>query len=778
MAKVSAGPVQELTAGEERLLATAPSGALVDLSDLSDDDRLVSAEHIRSLCIGAEAIDVDPRGVRVKSARIQGALDLGFCTVPHPLWFEETSFAEMPTIPPSRLEALVLVACKLPGLSAYGTHVNHFLSLPRSEFTGLVQLYGAKIGGPLDCSGAMVANEGGQALNLEGAEVGDSVVFREFNATGAVTLSRATIGGGLDCSGATFLNAGARALDLEGVEVGTAVWFRDVNAKGDVSLAFAEIRAQLDCTGATLANEGEQAFSFLGAEIGGDVFLGGGFNAAGKVTLLEAKIGGDLSCEGATLINKDGSALVASSAQIGGSVRVVDSSAAGEMDFTNARVGRWFSVRRATLSNKGGNALNLYRTELNQVLLIQLNAIGAVSLAWARIGGRLGCGASTLVQDEGPALDLVEAEIGDVYLYELDVTGNVTLDGAKIRRQLNLARSTIKNEAGDAVAAYDAEIGGYVTLSESSTTGRVSLFGAKIGGLRCLKTTIAANRVALTATAAEIRGHVILTELDATGQVELIETEIGGRFQCTGGSLSNEGGLALLLGAARIRGAFVLTDSRASGGVNLHRTTAAALEDDVGAGKDGLGSWSGVEPLVLEGFTYDQFSDRVGNPLLRRRWLRQTDGFQASAWQQLASVYRAHGRDTEATLTAIAMHNDRLARGGLGPLRRAGRWVLRLTVGHGYRPWLAGVWALGIILAFALVVSLNSDRFVPEQQGESVSPQPIAYATDTFLPIVDLREADRWTPTDWMRWVVWTVILLGWALSTIFVAGFTRVVRS
>jgi hypothetical protein len=776
VAKASAGSVPERTAGEERLLAAAPSGAVIDLSDLSDDDRLVSGELIRGLCVGADANDVDPRGLRVKSARIHGTLDLSFCTVLNPLWFEETSFAETPTLPNSRLAALALVGCKLPGLSAYGVRVEHFLSLPKSEITGPAQLYGAKVGSYIDCSGAKVANEGGQALNLDGAEVGDSAVFRELNAIGAVRLSRARIGGALDFSSATLANETGQALDLDGVEVGTALWFRNANVKGTVSLALARIGAQIACTGTTLANRGGEALNVFGAEVGTGVFLSDGFSASGQVTLQETKIRGDLVCQGATLVNDGGSALVASSAEIG-SVRLVDCSAAGEMDFSNARIGRSFNLRRATLSNKGGTALNLNGTELNQVLLIQLKAIGAVRVAWARIAGRLGCGSSTLAHDEGPALDLEEAEIGDVYLDELDVAGSVHLSGAKIRRQLNLAQSRIKNAAGDAVAAYDAEIGGYVTLSKLSTTGRISLFGAKIGGLRCLKTRIAANRVALTATAAEIRGQLTLIDLDATGQVELVETEIGGRFQCTGGSLRYESGLALLLGSARIRGAFVLTDSRVSGGVNLHGTTAAALEDDVGAGEDRLGSWSAVEPLVLEGFTYDEFSDRGGNPLLRRRWLRQTDGFQASAWQQLASVYRAHGRDTEATLTAIAMHNDRLARGGLGPLRRAGRWVLRLTVGHGYRPWLAGVWALGIVVAFALVVSLNSDRFVPVQEG-SDSPQPFAYAGDTFLPIVDLGEAERWTPTDWMRWVVWIVILLGWALSTIFVAGFTRVVRS
>jgi hypothetical protein len=28
-----------------------------------------------------------------------------------------------------------------------------------------------------------------------------------------------------------------------------------------------------------------------------------------------------------------------------------------------------------------------------------------------------------------------------------------------------------------------------------------------------------------------------------------------------------------------------------------------------------------------------------------------------------------------------------------------------------------------------------------------------------------------------MRWIDWSVIILGWALTTIFVAGFTRILR-
>jgi hypothetical protein len=57
-------------------------------------------------------------------------------------------------------------------------------------------------------------------------------------------------------------------------------------------------------------------------------------------------------------------------------------------------------------------------------------------------------------------------------------------------------------------------------------------------------------------------------------------------------------------------------------------------------------------------------------------------------------------------------------------------------------------------------------------------PQPVAYAASTFLPIVELVKTSDWTPTGWVRWVDWRVILSGWALTTIFLAGFTGIVRT
>ena len=97
------------TAGERRVLAEAPSGELVDLSDLSDEDRVVSPDVIRRLCVGPEAHDVDPRGIRIKGARIVAPLDLSFCTVPHPLRFETTTFDATPDLSGAHLPALSIV---------------------------------------------------------------------------------------------------------------------------------------------------------------------------------------------------------------------------------------------------------------------------------------------------------------------------------------------------------------------------------------------------------------------------------------------------------------------------------------------------------------------------------------------------------------------------------------------------------------------------------------------------------------------------------------------
>jgi hypothetical protein len=581
------------TAGERRVLAHASAGTLVDLSGLPDEERVVSPDVIRRLCVGPEAKEVDPRGLRIKGAHIVGPLDLSFCTIPHPLRFEATTFDAAPDLTEAHLPALWIDGCSLPGLQAYRIQTDT-LSLESSDIKGEVLLMDARIGGQLNCSGATLTNEGDSAFSADGAEIGGFVFLNDgFSATGAVGLSGAKIGGALSCSGAT------------------------------------------------LTNEGDNALFADGAEIRGIVNLRGGFRATGAVWLLGARIGGSLDCSGATLTHEGDNALIADLAEITGSVLLTDG----------------FSA-----------------------------------------------------------------------------TGGVGLSGTKIRSQLNCSGATLTHEGENALVADGAEIGGEVFLSDG---------------------------------------------FNATGTVRLPNARIGGNLTCNLATLANGGANAMFARGVTIDGALIFHNVSVTGGLDLFRARATTLHDDLGQADHPLGSWSAVAPLVLDSFAYARFAPEAEwDSTLRRQWLEQTTGFQQGAWQQLIEVYRAHGRDDEATRAAIAMHNDRVKRAGLPWYRRWGRRVLRVTVGHGYRPWLAGIWAAAIIAAFALVVWNWAGMFVPETGGLGGSPQPVAYAADTFLPIVDLGEAGDWMPTGWVRWVDWSVILLGWALSTIFVAGFTRIDRS
>src|SRR5215211_2322026 len=170
------------TAGDRRVLAEAPSGEVVDLGDLSEKQRVVSADVIRRLCVGREAKDVDPRGIRIKNAHIVETLDLSFSTIAHPLSFEATPFDAIPDVIGAQLPALWLEDCALPGLRADRIRV-YDLRLASSNVTGVVGLYGASIGGVLDCSGATLVNREGFALDSRHMTIG-RLIFRNVSVTG------------------------------------------------------------------------------------------------------------------------------------------------------------------------------------------------------------------------------------------------------------------------------------------------------------------------------------------------------------------------------------------------------------------------------------------------------------------------------------------------------------------------------------------------------------------------------------------------------------------
>jgi hypothetical protein len=163
-------------------------------------------------------------------------------------------------------------------------------------------------------------------------------------------------------------------------------------------------------------------------------------------------------------------------------------------------------------------------------------------------------------------------------------------------------------------------------------------------------------------------------------------------------------------------------------------------------------------------------------------------------------VYRQTGQEGEAQQVAIARRNDLRRYGSLTRTQRLGSWLLDKTVRHGYQP----LRAVGLLIAVYLLVlgvfwfAQHQDNvMVPAKPITNVDPVPTArdcspayacfypagYAVDVVVPIVNLRQAENWRPNGQAAWgwgyvaVAWVATGLGWAFTTLAVAGFTGLVR-
>ena len=333
--------VQAVAAGRELTCGDLDPASLAN----SDDKRyVIRAEVIRDLLLGRHVEHLDPRGLRLAAARISGTLDLDRLASVVGIELSGCAFDEPVTMRGARLPWLTLFGTQLPALNAEGLQVdssvylrNSFRDEADSEY-GAVRLVGARIGGNLDCDGAVLTNTSGPALDAEGLQVDRSVYLRNsFRAEadseyGAVRLVGARIGGNLECDGAVLTNTSGPALAADGLQVDSSVYLRN------------SFRAEAD-------------------------------SEYGAVRLLGARIGGNLECDAAVLTNMSGPALVAEGLQVDSSVFLRDdfrASGRGEIAtirLNSARIGNLLDFRKGQMRNPDGLALDLRSTSIDRLRL-------------------------------------------------------------------------------------------------------------------------------------------------------------------------------------------------------------------------------------------------------------------------------------------------------------------------------------------------------------------------------------------------------------------------
>ena len=192
----------------------------------------------------------------------------------------------------------------------------------------------------------------------------------------------------------------------------------------------------------------------------------------------------------------------------------------------------------------------------------------------------------------------------------------------------------------------------------------------------------------------------------------------------------------------------------------------------------------GRRGLNLQGFVYDAITVSDVTPKDRLGWLRrQQDGYRPQPYEQLASVYRRAGHQRAARTVAIAKQKARRARDKGWWVRApslAWSFVLRWTIGYGYRPalvlpYLAGLFVIGwVVFDHAYPSEIHS-------AAKSGSPQPefhpARYTLDLLLPVASLRQREAFLPHGYAAWWAFGLMLAGWLLAAIVVAGLAGVFK-
>ncbi|MER6065018.1 oxidoreductase [Streptomyces sp. NPDC001792] len=430
--------------------------------------------------------------------------------------------------------------------------------------------------------------------------------------------------------------------------------------------------------------------------------------------------------------------------------------------------------------------LDLSDLELGQALRIEE--------CWFEKAPKL-LGASTrtirIVDSWLPGLDaaLVRVE-GHLDLSRSRVEGCLDLLNASVAGELVLNGTRVCVSEGWAVIADGLRMGGGVFCMHGFTArGGIRLLGAQLpGGLFMqgahLECPVPLGRPGPRGVALALDSVVASTlnfsgGFTADGAVRLRGARVSDNLTFEGAVLNAaaDGDGTALSGLLMRVADFDFTLARPpSGTVDLRGAQVSYLHDSEQ-------SWPDV--VELDGFVYGSIKaveagerrEAVGrrHPVAYRvEWIRRSPGYSPQPYEQLASWYRMAGHDDDARRVLLAKERHR--RSTLHPAARVWGHLLNVTVGYGYRPWLAGVWLLALTLLGTLAFGIHSPN--PVQRGQGAPFEPLVYTLDLLIPIGGLGQRTAWYwSNDSLQWLAYLLIAFGWVLTTAVIAGVTRALQ-
>ncbi|MYS20904.1 MULTISPECIES: hypothetical protein [unclassified Streptomyces] len=392
----------------------------------------------------------------------------------------------------------------------------------------------------------------------------------------------------------------------------------------------------------------------------------------------------------------------------------------GLLDLSGAEIGGDLKLRDALIHNPGERAIFASRISVSKALLAgRLVVVGQTRLLSGRISGLFSLSDAQLLNGGGIALQGERLEVGESLFFQrtFRAEGHVTLRNASINGGIDAREATFSSPPGtNCLNLVWMRTGRNASFKLARFSGNVAGQSASIGGsLNLNDTTFAAG------------SKLVLDRLKA-GRVQLLP----------------------------------ITPPRS---VSLRQAKVGGFEDDPR-------TWP--EELNLDNFEYLSLDSALPvSPQDRLRWLAlDRGGYRPQPYQQLAAAYRVKGEEQQAR--RVALEGQRRRRRTLNPPGRLLGYLLDITVGYGYRTWIAGIWLTLFATAGSVVFTLW-----PAHATVKGAPafHPFIYTLSLLLPIVDLGQNDTWQPQGFTQWFAWALTLLGWALTTAVVAGVSRVLN-
>lgn len=631
-----------------------------------------------------------------------------------------------------------------------------------------LRLHGARIAGRLDLMGATVEHP----LVCERCHFDEPLRFVE-----SVTKTVRIVASALPAFNAARMRT-------EGI-----VNFADSVIDEGVRLDRAKIVGEVSFWGVSLGpNRDGVALAADGMVVDGPAECNAGFTARGSVLLHGARVDGHLDFSDATLINPGATALGANRLVVSGPLRAEHLVAEGEVRLINADIAGDLLLNGARLSDPGRFALSCGGMAIHGGVWCGkgFTAEGELRFIGAQLRATLSLRGATLNNPGRDALKLDRASVGELHGADLTVRGGqISLIGTQVAGHVNLERARLgetgqtgtngtngtndqAGRSGDvddetAIWMEGVTIGGILRLTWLRTVGEVRIRGSVIHGRVLLMHSWleGTDEVALRFTRNEVDTDVVCDDLVTIGEARFVDSHIGRHLDLDQVCLVNPGGVALDARMLRAAEVSLLPAQPVQGSVILEYARIGLLRDDPAIWPD---------EMRLDGLTYEAL--RPALPARRRlEWLaHDPNGYQPQPYEQLAAHYAKTGQPVEARrVLHTREHRQRRTKPLLGRL-----WgVLQdVTVAYGYQPWRPLMWLALLLVVGAVTYGIAPPAPLPG--GEAPHFNPVIYALDLLLPIVDLGQEHAFNPAGAAQWFSYFLIAAGWILATTIAAGVAR----